>query len=425
MKLGEGGEAFFVFETSADIPLGLQTSPVISPTASPASLSQETIPEGATLQEPEPLDLSAGGSRRRERPKSAFLEAQSIPVPSTNSRAQDDLGELFVVGQTMHPDKIVGRITPVSGSPPEHDIDPITSWSPSAAFIKPALERSNSDDLLTSLAVQDQSTVAAKSSRSTEDVSHIPSAEDQPRPIPPRVRSSSPPLLTTQEALNRAIALHKKLSSSNIRSQVTDSGDLMLDMEGYKSSEKDALRAELIARKILAEELQGNYDIGALIGADERGNLWIYSSEEAKEAALRKNLPLPRTDDILDDVASDLGHQSDDERNLAGSESNLSGRRQKPPHRPVVGLVTPPKTPPDQIDFEESTTRNYAKTLRLTSDQLKALNLKPGANSMSFSVNKATCQAHMYYWTYNIPVVISDIDGTITKSVRPIKLISY
>jgi phosphatidate phosphatase LPIN len=71
------------------------------------------------------------------------------------------------------------------------------------------------------------------------------------------------------------MALSKQLSASNIPSQVTETGDLMLDMTGYKSSDDDALRAEVIARKILSEELEGNYDIGALIGADERGNLWM------------------------------------------------------------------------------------------------------------------------------------------------------
>jgi len=35
---------------------------------------------------------------------------------------------------------------------------------------------------------------------------------------------------------------------------------------------------------------------------------------------------------------------------------------------------------------------------------------------MSFTVNRATCQAYMYLWRYDVPVVISDIDGTITKS---------
>lgn len=39
MKLGDGGEAFFVFETDANIPTELQTSPVISPLSSPSSIS--------------------------------------------------------------------------------------------------------------------------------------------------------------------------------------------------------------------------------------------------------------------------------------------------------------------------------------------------------------------------------------------------
>src|SRR6266496_5598405 len=31
MKLGEGGEAFFVFQTEGDIPEEMQTSPIVSP----------------------------------------------------------------------------------------------------------------------------------------------------------------------------------------------------------------------------------------------------------------------------------------------------------------------------------------------------------------------------------------------------------
>ena len=48
------------------------------------------------------------------------------------------------------------------------------------------------------------------------------------------------------------------------------------------------------------------------------------------------------------------------------------------------------------------------------------MELKEGKNSLSFSVTssfagKATCTAHMFYWKWDVPVVISDIDGTITK----------
>ena len=35
MKLGEGGEAFFVFQTEGDIPEEMQTSPLVSPDQSP------------------------------------------------------------------------------------------------------------------------------------------------------------------------------------------------------------------------------------------------------------------------------------------------------------------------------------------------------------------------------------------------------
>ncbi|KAG0271470.1 hypothetical protein BGZ95_000712 [Linnemannia exigua] len=66
-------------------------------------------------------------------------------------------------------------------------------------------------------------------------------------------------------------------------------------------------------------------------------------------------------------------------------------------------------------------TKRYAKTLRLTSEQLQTLGLKKGANTVSFSVTSsyqgtATCVAKIFLWDYDSQVVISDIDGTITKS---------
>ena len=189
----------------------------------------------------------------------------------------------------------------------------------------------------------------------------------------------------------------------------------MLDMTGYKSSENEALEAEVLARKILSEELEGNYDIGALIGADERGNLWIYSSEEAKEAAARKigqkNLTPGR---VVSDTALDPGYHSDNDQPASGLAASSKHQRTRS-DMAQIGLVTPPQIPPAEVPSGGDPNRNYAKTLRLTSDQLKAMNLKPGANSMSFSVNRAVCQAHMFYWTHDVPIVISDIDGTITK----------
>jgi len=63
----------------------------------------------------------------------------------------------------------------------------------------------------------------------------------------------------------------------------------------------------------------------------------------------------------------------------------------------------------------------YKKTLRLTSQQWASLNLKHGVNKITFTVTTrmqgtAECAAHIYLWDYSDKIVISDIDGTITKS---------
>lgn len=65
MKLGEGGEAFFVFETSEEIPEALQTSPLVSPAISPQGLPALDTASLAALQEPDYLDLSTDGGKGR------------------------------------------------------------------------------------------------------------------------------------------------------------------------------------------------------------------------------------------------------------------------------------------------------------------------------------------------------------------------
>ncbi|OAV95403.1 hypothetical protein PTTG_05454 [Puccinia triticina 1-1 BBBD Race 1] len=65
--------------------------------------------------------------------------------------------------------------------------------------------------------------------------------------------------------------------------------------------------------------------------------------------------------------------------------------------------------------------KTYAKTLRLTSDQLKQLGLKKGVNQVSFSVRSsysgyAVCTSRIFLWEADYKICISDIDGTITKS---------
>ncbi|KAI8262638.1 Nuclear elongation and deformation protein 1 [Colletotrichum sp. SAR 10_98] len=359
MKLGEEGEAFFVFETSDNIPRDLQTSPLVSPASSPP-LNPEN-PSSSELGEPDLLDLDSE-ERRPKRPPPSVIHSATLPRDH-------------------------GILTPLSTSPDlTHGRPRSDDWN----------LRPYSDDVL------------RKSAR-TSDREYGESSAD----FAMSERSQSPPPLAAKDAVERARMLSKELSANNIPTRVTETGDLMLDMTGFKSNEEDIFRAEILARKILSEELEGNYDIGSLFGMDEHGNIWIYSSEEAKEAAKKKTMEAGyRPTAIAADAASDPGYQSDG--------SDVTTTAPTPIHRRTEsdvgasGMQTPPTTPPQSSAGDPNL--NYAKTLRLTSDQLKALCLKPGENSMSFTVNRATCNANMYLWRHEVPVVISDIDGTITKS---------
>ncbi|KAI4126733.1 MAG: hypothetical protein LQ338_003597 [Usnochroma carphineum] len=411
MKLGEGGEAFFVFETSEQIPESLQTSPVVSPAASPHGGAHHAamVP---SLQEPDFLDINSYG-KIDQGPGQKALPALR-PGLTPDQRAQSD----YVLpdgrfGQTNKAAVSDGSITPASNLPDAHDSAPLDMRTTSSPILREGtLKRSASADAVPLSARLQTVDLHASTGNETAPSSRVLPENDASES---GKRSSSPPLISTSEAIDRAKSLSKKLSISNISSRVTESGDLMLDMTGYKTSEEKALRAESVARKILAEELEGNYDIGALIGADIHGNLWIYSSEEAKEAAqqqiqLHGLTPQP----IVSDAASDPGYQSDDEPSSTAASSPIKHQNTQPIDSPAE-LATPSDTPPTSVSSGGDPNRNYAKTLRLTSEQLKAMDLKPGSNTMSFSVNRATCSASMYYWTYDVPIVISDIDGTITK----------
>ena len=341
-----------------------------------------------------------------------FTQGPRCPMPH-EQKAITVLPQVII---TTRNDLIqTGSLTPLSTSPGSDPGAPPNLGSEAAEHPPNQIKRSASEELLPTSAHPRHATYAVMSQKGAFDGEDQPTESSELAKSAPTERSVSPPMLSANDAVSRAKSLSKKLSLSQIPTHVTDTGDLMLDMTGYKSSEDEALRAEVIARKILSEELEGNYDIGALIGADEQGNLWIYSSEEAKEAAGRKiGLRGLATGPAVSDAASDPGYQSDEENFTTESRPPNKHRRTLSASN-SSGLVTPPQTPPAEASNGGDGNKSFAKTLRLTSDQLKALNLKSGMNTVSFSVNRATCQACMYYWTYDVPIVISDIDGTITK----------
>lgn len=90
MKLGEGGEAFFVFETSENIPEALQTSPLVSPMLGPKTSPEQTQPS-IGLQEPEYLDLEA--QSHRQTPSDHGKADIEVPFLAAGRRAQSFTGK--------------------------------------------------------------------------------------------------------------------------------------------------------------------------------------------------------------------------------------------------------------------------------------------------------------------------------------------
>ncbi|XP_038157675.1 phosphatidate phosphatase LPIN2-like isoform X2 [Cyprinodon tularosa] len=75
----------------------------------------------------------------------------------------------------------------------------------------------------------------------------------------------------------------------------------------------------------------------------------------------------------------------------------------------------------ETMNMAQSISQMYRKSLRLTSKQIENLNLHEGANKVVFSVTTqyqgtCRCEAAIYLWNWDDRVIISDIDGTITKS---------
>lgn len=218
-------------------------------------------------------------------------------------------------------------------------------------------------------------------SQSSPDLTEL-----NPKPVPIPLSNSDPelpihssssglsPLPSTspkEVTLEKFQKLSKKLTMINIPTKIDNNGDLFLDMNGYKSNEQNTHDTDEFIKKILTEEFGDEFDVSSLVKEDEMGNIKIFSNDDLSP-------PLTSTTDPLGDIIS-----TDDAQTSTTTSST-----------------------------------NYVKTLRLTSDQLKFLDLKQGENDLCFSVDKgkALITSKLYLWKSNVPIVISDIDGTITKS---------
>ncbi|CAN6921731.1 hypothetical protein Bca4012_091159 [Brassica carinata] len=76
---------------------------------------------------------------------------------------------------------------------------------------------------------------------------------------------------------------------------------------------------------------------------------------------------------------------------------------------------------PEVLSTNESPRRQLVRTNVPTNEQIASLNLKDGQNMITFSFSTRVLgtqqvDAHIYRWRWDTKIVISDVDGTITKS---------
>lgn len=293
MKLGEGGEAFFVFETAADVPPSLLTSPVISPESSPSNLGAGT---SALEDDMEELNLSRNEG-----------DETSKPAAGSNSPSEPS--------------------SPLPASSP-----------PSSPPSSPGAETSEID--------QDE----------------IRQAE---------IEGNARSWLQGHDK-NDFDELVNQLCDVKVPSTTNDQGHVIIDMTGYKPGGQNTKALEDVVQQILAHDLSNVPD------------------EEADAMTTGAPMSMP-----------------------SSPKAEVTGAPV-----PADGEEIVPQEPPGSPDSTASRSRHFVKTLRLTSDMLKKLDLKPGPNEIKFVVrsNQATVTADIYYWDNKTPVVVSDIDGTITRS---------
>jgi len=121
-----------------------------------------------------------------------------------------------------------------------------------------------------------------------------------------------------------------------------------------------------------------------------------------------------------------FGSSSGDEKEVKTEPVEIDIKSE--PEDEIGNSMVIPGTPRKRLETETTSSdsdqgnkKRWKKTLRLTSEQLTNLNLQKGCNEVDFSVTTAfqgtsVCRCYIYLWHHTDKVVISDIDGTITKS---------
>lgn len=119
--------------------------------------------------------------------------------------------------------------------------------------------------------------------------------------------------------------------------------------------------------------------------------------------------PVDRADTPVTDKGAKVlgdGGKPEDNSGVAGADPKQGTQSESKPSEPVTVPMSFSELDPDAL------------SLRPTQQELNELDLKPGANTIRFVVGSSAVELNcrIFLWSCHTKIVISDVDGTITRS---------
>eukprot|EP01114_Cavostelium_apophysatum_P004078 TRINITY_DN1421_c0_g1_i1.p1 TRINITY_DN1421_c0_g1~~TRINITY_DN1421_c0_g1_i1.p1 ORF type:complete len:437 (+),score=80.70 TRINITY_DN1421_c0_g1_i1:133-1443(+) len=127
---------------------------------------------------------------------------------------------------------------------------------------------------------------------------------------------------------------------------------------------------------------------------------------------------LKQADEIEKNI-SDLQLQDEDEESLEKYYVDFDQEGKDPERNEISKLKAELQTVQKKIHALKDD-ETFRTLFAPTQEELEQMNLQPGSNEISFTLGEGkgidTLEARIFLWSSDVKVVVSDIDGTITKS---------
>uniref|UniRef100_A0A8C6KP68 phosphatidate phosphatase n=1 Tax=Nothobranchius furzeri TaxID=105023 RepID=A0A8C6KP68_NOTFU len=422
MKLGDNGEAFFVRETENGqevIPSYLATSPILSDGAvlmSPPLLGKSPGPPVQTLG-----SMGSSGETKKRRKRRRKSRADSTRREESGDYSADEdmfsidmssdeggegeknrwgertcLSDLFLLNAADKRSRHLGADGVY--------LDDLTDLEPEVA----ALYFPKSDSGLAVRSVSDpglHSSSQSPQSMSSGGDSGVDSYCDPMSDLPSIAVSLCGGLNDNKEITKGKLSCDTKLSKRRFMENpsIIDDPNLVVKVGSkyfnWSSAAPLVLAMQVFQKPLPKVHIHTHPHKYAHTKTHTCTHIYLHAHARTHINTTQKHLCMHTHTHMHPNIHKEESSSSDEDH-LAAKQSS-----------PII--QSEPGPPPGGV--------SYKKTLRLTSDQLLSLQLLDGPNDVVFSVTTqyqgtCRCQGTIYLWNWDDKIIISDIDGTITRS---------